>query len=92
MLYKTIITYVPTAHLAEFYYHRDGEIALSEYFVFRKASKYTTKNNFAYKRLSDIRLVMRYNPNAIMVIKSTIPVGYTAHIREKTGSKNIANQ
>lgn len=36
-----------------------------------------------------IKLVMQYNPNAIMVIKSTIPVGYTASIREKTGSKNI---
>ena len=32
---------------------------------------------------------MQYNPNAIMVIKSTIPVGYTKSIREKTGSKNI---
>lgn len=36
-----------------------------------------------------IKLVMESNPNAIMVIKSTIPVGYTASIREKTGSKNI---
>ncbi len=36
-----------------------------------------------------IRLVMEYNPNAIMVIKSTIPVGFTESIREKTGSKNI---
>ncbi|MCH5187302.1 MAG: nucleotide sugar dehydrogenase [Oscillospiraceae bacterium] len=36
-----------------------------------------------------IKLVMEYNPEAIMVIKSTIPVGYTASIREKTGSKNI---
>ena len=36
-----------------------------------------------------IGLVMRYNPNAIMVIKSTIPVGFTVHIREKTGSNNI---
>lgn len=36
-----------------------------------------------------IDLVMEVNPKAIMVIKSTIPVGYTASIREKTGSKNI---
>lgn len=36
-----------------------------------------------------IKLVMEYNPNAIMVIKSTIPVGYTKAICEKTGSKNI---
>lgn len=38
---------------------------------------------------SVIDLVMKYNPEAIMVIKSTIPVGYTKSIREKTGSKNI---
>ena len=36
-----------------------------------------------------IRLVMEYNPNAIVVIKSTIPVGYTASVREKFNSKNI---
>lgn len=36
-----------------------------------------------------IELVMKYNSDAIMVIKSTIPVGYTKSIREKTGSKNI---
>ena len=37
-----------------------------------------------------INLVMQYNQDAIMVIKSTIPVGYTAAIREKYGVKNIA--
>ena len=36
-----------------------------------------------------IELVMQYNPNAIMVIKSTIPVGYTESVRKKYGSKNI---
>ncbi len=36
-----------------------------------------------------IRLVMQANPEAIMVIKSTVPVGFTEGIRKKTGSKNI---
>ncbi|WP_370852310.1 nucleotide sugar dehydrogenase [Megasphaera elsdenii] len=36
-----------------------------------------------------IKLVMKYNPTAVMVIKSTIPVGYTKTIREKMGTKNI---
>ena len=36
-----------------------------------------------------IRLVIEANPDAIMVIKSTIPVGYTESIRQKTGSRNI---
>ena len=36
-----------------------------------------------------IKLAMEYNPDAVMVIKSTIPVGYTVGIRKKLGSKNI---
>lgn len=36
-----------------------------------------------------IRLVMEYNPNAVMVIKSTIPVGYMVSVREKFNSENI---
>ena len=36
-----------------------------------------------------INLVIKCNPNAVMVIKSTVPIGYTKSIREKTGSKNI---
>ena len=36
-----------------------------------------------------IKLVLQFNPNAIMVIKSTIPVGYTASVREKFNTKNI---
>lgn len=47
-------------------------------------------NEFNTSAVEDvIELVMKYNPDAIMVIKSTIPVGYTERIREKTGSKNI---
>ena len=38
-----------------------------------------------------IKLVMEYNPDAIMVIKSTIPVGYTASVREKFNSKNSSS-
>ena len=48
------------------------------------------KNFFDTSAVEDvIDLVMECNPEAIMVIKSTIPVGYTQYIREKTGSKNI---
>ena len=38
---------------------------------------------------SVINLVLKVNPEAVMVIKSTIPVGYTESIRKKTGCKNI---
>ena len=36
-----------------------------------------------------IKLVQQYNPQAVMVIKSTIPVGYTRRVREKLGVKNL---
>lgn len=49
----------------------------------------TTQHFDTFAVESVIDLVMKYNPEAIMVIKSTIPVGYTWMIREKTGSGNI---
>ena len=50
----------------------------------------STTQHFDTSAVEDvIRLVMECNPNAIMVIKSTIPVGFTAQIREKTGCRNI---
>lgn len=63
----------------------------ADYVVIAAPTNYDSKKNFfdtsAVEKV--ISLVMEYNPNAIMVIKSTIPVGYTNSIREKTGSKNI---
>ena len=63
----------------------------ADFVVIAAPTNYDSKKNFfdtsAVEKV--IELVMRYNPNAIMVIKSTIPVGYTKSIREKTGSKNI---
>lgn len=50
----------------------------------------SVKNFFDTSSVEDvIAKVMLYNPNAIMVIKSTVPVGYTESIRKKTGSNNI---
>lgn len=50
----------------------------------------SVKNFFDTSAVEDvIYKVMKYNPNTIMVIKSTIPVGYTEAIRKKTGCKNI---
>ena len=50
----------------------------------------SVKNFFDTSAVEDvIDKVMKYNSNAIMVIKSTIPVGYTESIRKKTGCKNI---
>lgn len=63
----------------------------ADFVVIAAPTNYDSRKNYFDTSAVEtvIRLVMRYNSNAIMVIKSTIPVGYTAHIREKTGSKNI---
>ncbi len=63
----------------------------AEFVVIAAPTNYDSKKNFFDTSAVEavIDLVMKYNPDAIMVIKSTIPVGYTEHIREKTGSKNI---
>lgn len=63
----------------------------ADFVVIAAPTNYDSQKNFFGTSAVEtvIRLVMEYNPNAIMVIKSTIPVGYTKSIREKTGSKNI---
>ena len=63
----------------------------AEFVVIAAPTNYdSVKNFFDTSAVEDvIDKVMKYNPNAIMVIKSTIPVGYTESIRQKTGSKNI---
>ncbi len=63
----------------------------ADFVVIAAPTNYDSKKNFFDTSAveSVIRLVMQYNPNAIMVIKSTIPVGFTEGIRQKTGSRNI---
>ena len=63
----------------------------ADFVVIAAPTNYDSQKNFFDTSAVEavIELVMKYNPDAIMVIKSTIPVGYTQSIREKTGSKNI---
>lgn len=71
----------------------DGETAYSDadFVVIAAPTNYDSKKNFfdtsAVEEVID--LVMKVNPNAIMVIKSTIPVGYTEHIRKEKNTQNI---
>ena len=71
----------------------DAKLAYSnaDFVVIAAPTNYDSQKNFFDTSAVEavIKLVMEYNPNAMMVIKSTIPVGYTKSIREKTGSKNI---
>ena len=71
----------------------DAEAAYkdADFVVIAAPTNYDSKKNFFDTSAveSVIDLVIKVNPNAIMVIKSTIPVGYTEAIRQKTGSKNI---
>ena len=71
----------------------DAEAAYSdaEFVVIAAPTNYDSKKNFFDTSAVEavIELVIKYNPDAIMVIKSTIPVGYTASVREKFHCDNI---
>ena len=71
----------------------DGEKAYAdaEFVVIATPTNYDPVTNYFDTTLVEdvINLVIKVNPEAIMVIKSTIPVGYTESIRRKTGSENI---
>ena len=71
----------------------DAEAAYkdADFVVVAAPTNYDSKKNFFDTSAveSVIALVVKYNPEAIIVIKSTIPVGYTESIRRKTGSRNI---
>lgn len=71
----------------------DAEAAYADadFVIIAAPTNYDSKKNYFDTSAveSVIELIMKYNPFAYIVIKSTIPVGYTAEIRRKTGNRNI---
>ena len=71
----------------------DGDMAYrdADFVIVAAPTNYDSKKNFFDTSAVEavIQQVMAVNADAVIVIKSTVPVGFTKHIREKTGNKNI---
>ena len=71
----------------------DAETAYknADFVIIATPTNYDSEKNFFDTSAVEavIKLVKKYNPNAIMVIKSTIPVGYTDHVRKEFETENI---
>ena len=63
----------------------------AEFVIIAAPTNYDSKKNFFDCSAVEtvIELVLKVNPDATMIIKSTIPIGYTASVREKYNTKNI---
>ena len=88
-------------YIEEYLAHKDLDLSATldaeaaykdaDFVVIAAPTNYDSKKNFFDTSAVEdvIKLVIQYNPEAIMVIKSTIPVGFTVHVREKYHCDNI---